>query len=238
MAGKTNEKVINTIIVFLFLIFLLLMLNLFTKNMSSQAAGKKTIISIKYAIVIDTDENNIYLLKNGKTFKTYCCATGAKETPSPLGYFKIIKKSHWGEGFGGYFLGLDCTWGIYGIHGTTNQDSVGYDSSHGCFRMYSEDIEELYSYAEINTPVLITGGCYGVFGSSLRNIGPGMYGGDVRAIENRLKDLGFYKGQCNGMYNDYGFREAIHDYQEFAGLEVSDYINKKMYASLGFVQIE
>lgn len=238
MTRKTSEKVLNTMIASILFVILLLILNLLNENMSSKTVGKKNVTEVKYAIVIETEDNTIYLLKNGRIFKEYSCATGAKETPSPLGCFKIIKKSHWGEGFGGFFLGLDCPWGIYGIHGTTNQDSIGYDSSHGCFRMYSEDIEELYQYTKINTPVLITGGCYGVFGGSLRSIGPGMYGGDVRAIEYKLKSIGYYTGQCNGRYNDTGFQEAIHTYQEKNGLPVSDYINKKMYASLGLVQIE
>lgn len=191
-----------------------------------------------YAILIDVNENTLYLLRNGSLFKSYLCATGKSDTPSPLGSFKIIKKSLWGEGFGGYYMGLNCTWGNYGIHGTTNPGSVGYDASHGCFRMYTNDVKELYGFVPIGTSVEITGGNYGVFGNGFRSIGPGMYGADIQAIQLRLKALGFYAGKCTGKYNSAGFRKAVHRYQQSVGLPVSDTVTKKMIASLGFVMIE
>jgi hypothetical protein len=238
MPDKTAQTLIDVFLLILLPFMFLLALQSFQKSNACMATAKKTVKTISYSIVIDTDENILYLLKNGKPFKNYSCAVGKSETPSPLGFFKIVKKSLWGEGFGGYFLGLDCPWGDYGIHGTTQQNSVGYDSSHGCFRMYSADIEELYGYVGLNTPVQITGGCYGVFGSKMRPIGPGMYGADVRAIQARLQQLGYYSGNCNGRYVDTGFIEAVQTYQKDTGLQVSDYITLKMIASLGFVMIE
>jgi hypothetical protein len=239
MSNKKPEKILTACLI----ILMLIMLPVYIGNSYKSPAGKtavkeKTKVTGSYSILIDTDENMLYLLKNGKSFKSYVCATGKDETPSPLGSFKIVKKSLWGEGFGGYYLGLNCPWGTYGIHGTTDPESVGYDSSHGCFRMFGADIEQLYGYVGIGTPVLITEGCYGIFGDSIRPIGPGMYGADVMAIQVRLRDLGYYKGSCNGKYDARGFVAAIHKFQSAAGLPVSDYVSKKMYASLGFVLIE
>jgi L,D-transpeptidase ErfK/SrfK len=41
------------------------------------------------------------------------------------------------------------------IHGTTSPESVGLRSSHGCIRMFGKDIQELFSYVPIGTPVKI-----------------------------------------------------------------------------------
>jgi hypothetical protein len=239
MSVKTPGKHLTAFLVLLLLVMLPITFKSFGKNIEAVWGIKKTVkAQSNYSIFIDINENRLYLLKNCRQFKTYICATGTDETPSPIGYFKIIKKSRWGEGFGGYYLGLNCPWGTYGIHGTTMPDSVGFDSSHGCFRMFNSDIEELYGYVGVDTPIFITGGCYGVFGSNMRSIGPGMYGSDVMAVQKRLKQLGYYSGRCNGVYETAGFVTAVHKYQTGAGLPVSDYINKKMFAALGFVVME
>jgi hypothetical protein len=239
MSGKRPENFIDTFLVILLFALMPLAISSLSSRIDPSDSTKKTVKpNVSYSILIDTDDNVLYLLKNGVYFKCYSCASGKNETPSPLGNFKIVKKSLWGEGFGGYYLGLNCPWGTYGIHGTTNPDSVGSDSSHGCFRMYNADVGELYGYVGIGTPVYIEGGCYGIFGSGFRKIGPGMFGGDVRAVQTKLKELGYYHGSCNGKYEAAGFVTAIHKYQKAAGLPLSDYINKTMYASLGFIMIE
>ncbi len=42
-----------------------------------------------------------------------------------------------------------------GFHGTPNPDSVGQAASHGCIRMYNEDVRELYEIVALGTPVLV-----------------------------------------------------------------------------------
>ena len=45
----------------------------------------------------------------------------------------------------------------YLIHGTHmyDEDSIGQAASHGCVRMYNEDVERLYSMVDVGTPVFI-----------------------------------------------------------------------------------
>lgn len=43
----------------------------------------------------------------------------------------------------------------YLIHGTNKQYGVGMQVTHGCIRMYPEDIEALYKQVPVNTPVRI-----------------------------------------------------------------------------------
>ena len=239
MTAKKPEKRLTAILYLLLALMLPAACFLSAVNIKNTVSARKSqAAEAAYSIVIDVDQNRLYLLKDGCLFKSYSCATGAPETPSPIGSFKIIKKAHWGEGFGGYYLGLNCTWGTYGIHGTRLPASIGYDSSHGCFRMYNSDIEELYGYVCLNTPVYVAKGTYGIFGRSFRALGPGMYGSDVLAVQKRLKEFGFYRGRCNGRYDAAGFSSAVHKFQKMAGLPVSDYVTKRMYESLGFILIE
>ena len=42
-----------------------------------------------------------------------------------------------------------------GFHGTPNRDSVGQAASHGCIRMYNEDVRELYEMVALGTPVVV-----------------------------------------------------------------------------------
>lgn len=192
----------------------------------------------QYTILIDLDESTLSLIDSGRMVRRYPCAIGKSRTPSPVGYFKITRKSLWGEGFGGYFLGLNVPWGIYGIHGTTDPNSVGLPASHGCFRMSDEDIREVYDTVERGTPVLIVSGVYGAFGHGFRMISPGMYGQDVLLIQRQLQRLGYFSGECNGRYDAEDLRQAIHRFQQDYGLPVSDSISEKMAAELGLSLIE
>lgn len=48
---------------------------------------------------------------------------------------------------------LHLGWPRYLIHGTNKPDGVGRNVSHGCIRMYPEDIQRLFSEASVGTPV-------------------------------------------------------------------------------------
>jgi lipoprotein-anchoring transpeptidase ErfK/SrfK len=50
-------------------------------------------------------------------------------------------------------LGLDR--GNYAIHGTNNPASIGHYVSHGCIRMYNQDIVDLYGRVPVGTPVYV-----------------------------------------------------------------------------------
>jgi lipoprotein-anchoring transpeptidase ErfK/SrfK len=51
---------------------------------------------------------------------------------------------------------LTLTGGEYAIHGTNRPNSVGRFASYGCFRMYNEDIVDLYERVGVGTPVIVT----------------------------------------------------------------------------------
>lgn len=43
----------------------------------------------------------------------------------------------------------------YGIHGTTQPETIGTESSNGCIRMLNSDVEELYDFVTLNTEIVI-----------------------------------------------------------------------------------
>ena len=52
-----------------------------------------------------------------------------------------------------YAMRLGISPGAYLIHGTNNPIAVGMAITHGCIRMYPEDIEALFPLVPMNTPV-------------------------------------------------------------------------------------
>lgn len=50
---------------------------------------------------------------------------------------------------------LNLGWPGYAIHGTNRPYSVGKRASHGCIRLYPEDIETLFHAVDVGTPVTV-----------------------------------------------------------------------------------
>ncbi len=109
-----------------------------------------------YSIIVNTSNHTLTLYQNGKPVKQYPVAVGKASTPTPKGSYKIINKElHPGGAFGVRWLGLNIPKGGYGIHGTNNPGSIGKSISHGCIRMYNNDVIELSNLVPIGTPVTI-----------------------------------------------------------------------------------
>lgn len=201
-------------------------------NVGTSEDFKKT-----YCIFIEIEDKTLYLLENGKCIKEYTIASGKSGSPSPLGCWTIIEKGDWGEGFGGRWLGLDVPWGTYGIHGTLFNDSIGSAASKGCIRMFSEDVAELYRLVPIGTEVVIANGQFGPFGRGFDEINPGDRGADVMAIQRQLKQLGFYPGKLDGIYED-DLKKALHQFQRTNGLKAKNTITKDDWLKMGFREFE
>jgi len=201
--------------------------------LSIDAVDKKKV----YSIFIEIEDKTLYLLENGVCIKEYRIASGKSGMPSPLGSWRIIEKGDWGEGFGGSWLGLNVPWGVYGIHGTTESGSIGTAASHGCIRMFNDDVAELYRLVPIGTEVTIVNGPFGPFGRGFDEINPGDRGADVLAIQQRMKQLKYYDGPLDGIYED-GLKKAIHQFQRDNGLTVQNTITKEAWLKMGFREFE
>jgi L,D-transpeptidase ErfK/SrfK len=112
---------------------------------------------------------------------TYPVSIGKMDWQTPIGESKIIskqknpawhppeavRKEHAERGdplpavvkagpdnpLGNYAMRLNITPGAYLIHGTNNPLAVGMAVTHGCIRMYPEDIEALFPLVPVNTKV-------------------------------------------------------------------------------------
>jgi L,D-transpeptidase ErfK/SrfK len=130
----------------------------------------------KKVIVINIPELRLYLFFNDiRMVKTYPIGLGVLDSPTPRGRFTIIEKTKnptWNipvslqEKYGRQSMppGPDNPLGAYrlrlsnyeyGIHGTNIPWGIGRLVSHGCIRLYPEDIEELYALVTVGTPVEI-----------------------------------------------------------------------------------
>ena len=117
--------------------------------------------------------------------------------------------------------------------GTTQANSVGWASSHGCIRMNNDDVAELYEIVPIGTKVIIVDGAYGEFGKGFRTLKSGMYGSDVYVIQKRLKELGFFNANPNGKFGE-KTEKAIQAYCKANGLKATKIITEDLQKKLGF----
>ncbi len=137
---------------------------------SSLRIGKKLKISkAKFSILVDKSQNILTLRSDKDILKTYRIAIG-KNNSTPVGNFKIVTRivdPPWYPSTGGVipsgdlknvlgtrWLGLSKP--SYGIHGTTQPDSIGKSVTEGCVRLKNPDVEELYTIVPEGTEVIIT----------------------------------------------------------------------------------
>ncbi|QXM07414.1 L,D-transpeptidase family protein [Crassaminicella indica] len=190
-------------------------------------------------ILIDINEKRLELidLDYKKILRKYRIASGKPSTPSPIGSWKIIGKGRWGEGFGTRFMALNVPWGKYGIHGTNKPNSIGWASSHGCIRMNNKDVEELYKFVKVGTPVTIQGGVFGPFGNGFRIIEPGFRGSDVYEVQRFMKEKGYYPLWVDGIYGE-GMKRYVIKFRKDHGLNLTHNIDGEFYKALGIQLFE
>ncbi|MBT2765757.1 L,D-transpeptidase [Paenibacillus sp. ISL-20] len=108
----------------------------------------------QYRIIVDLPHFQLHLLDGDTVVRTFPVAIGKMATQTPPGNYTIVNKQpNPGGPFGAYWLGLSKP--HYGIHGTNDPSSIGRYVSHGCIRMYNEDVIELASLVPIHTRVTI-----------------------------------------------------------------------------------
>ena len=192
----------------------------------------------EYSIHVDVEQKRLTLFQGGEVVKHYTVATGAWDTPTPVGVFTITHRFS-GEmcGFGTCFLGLNVPWGNYGIHGTNKPESIGYNASHGCIRMNVKDAEELYRLVPNGTKVVIENGAWGELGSSLRTLKNGDRSQHVQAVQRKLRALGFYHGWPDGIFGD-GTQKAVDAARKAYGLPPNGLVDWALYQKLGLMPFE
>lgn len=141
-----------------------------SNNLSSDiiTPGKKVKVwKDRFSILVDKSQNILILKSDEEIVKTYVVATG-KNNSTPAGNFKITSKlvnPTWFKTgavipagspenvLGTRWMGLDKP--SYGIHGTTEPQTLGEQVTQGCVRMANSDVEELYTIVPVGTEVVI-----------------------------------------------------------------------------------
>jgi len=132
----------------------------------------------RYRTVVTVDRRSfrLRLFKRLRYDRSYPIAVGAAGYDTPSGLFRITSRQvnppwtapnrPWAGSYAGQTIPgghpnnpLKARWlgvtGSVGIHGTSEDWSIGSRASHGCIRMHVYDVVDLYPRVPYGTPVLI-----------------------------------------------------------------------------------
>lgn len=121
-------------------------------------------------LVIHLSERRVYVYEQDQAVRSYPIAIGRSGWETPTGKFEVIQMLQnpvWEHPFTGELVppGADNPLGsrwigfwtdgtnYIGFHGTPNAETVGQAASHGCIRMYDQDVIALFEVVQMGTPV-------------------------------------------------------------------------------------
>jgi L,D-transpeptidase ErfK/SrfK len=126
-------------------------------------------------LVVNVPEMQLYDYTVGPEPEVFAIAIGDQMDPSLLGSFRIGRKREnpaWtvpasiraekphlpavvppgpDNPLGDHWMTIGAT--SYGIHGTNNPWSIGREATHGCIRLYNDEVARLYARTKERTPV-------------------------------------------------------------------------------------
>jgi len=189
-------------------------------------------------IVVNLSETLLYLLENGEEVAKFPVSIGKSDSPSPIGAWKIVNMgAKKGAAFGTRWMGLNVPWGVYGIHGTNNPGSIGTGASGGCVRLYNRHVEKLFSMVTHGTRVYIIEEPFGYLNRVQRRMVMGSQGSGVFAVQNRLRQLGYYDKKADGFYG-WWTHKAVQKFQEDNGWEVTGRLDAYQIQQMGLFPFE
>lgn len=121
-------------------------------------------------LVISLSDRRVYIYEQDQIVKSYPIAIGRNGWETPTGKFEVIQMFQnpvWEHPFTGELVPpgpdnpLGSRWigfwtdgtNYIGFHGTPNAETVGQAASHGCIRMYDQDVVALFEIVQVGTPV-------------------------------------------------------------------------------------
>lgn len=137
-------------------------------TMTLRAGAVLKVSTAKFSILVDKSQNRLFLKNGEEIVKVYTVSTGKDSSLTPIGAFKITNKLPnpvwYKDGkaippespeniLGTRWLGISKQG--YGIHGTTEPQTIGQSVTAGCVRMINNEVEELFSIVPVGTDVTI-----------------------------------------------------------------------------------
>lgn len=129
-------------------------------------------IELNLQLVIKLNERRVYVYQNQQLQTSYPIAVGREGWETPVGQYQVIQmisNPTWEHPLTGEIIppGPDNPLGqrwigfwtdgtnYIGFHGTPNTETVGQAASHGCIRMFNQDVLALFNKVKIGTPVIV-----------------------------------------------------------------------------------
>ncbi|MGP1385626.1 MAG: L,D-transpeptidase [Thainema sp.] len=123
-------------------------------------------------LVLKRSERRVYAYQDEQELASFPVAVGKPGWETPVGTFHVrtmVKNPGWTHPFTGEVMSPESNnplgerwiefwtdgFNSIGFHGTSNRSSVGQAASHGCVRMYNEDIQKLYEWVSKGTLVIV-----------------------------------------------------------------------------------
>ncbi len=122
-------------------------------------------------IVVDLSEQKMLLRVGDFTLWTLTISSGAHDTPTPVGTYKILSKQElriggkWPHYRMPYFQMWDSRgYGIHSLPYLENDggvfwseafDHIGRAVSHGCIRTLPDDAAQIYAFTDVGTPIVV-----------------------------------------------------------------------------------
>ena len=132
------------------------------------AAWAVRLLVVHTRIQVSLAAHRLVVYRNGRVAFRARVAIGTPDTPTPVGDFFVNERfllANSSGPFGVAALGISAhstvlrNWvqgGPIGIHGTNEPTLIGDAASHGCIRLFNDDMTRLFKLAPAGTPVEIT----------------------------------------------------------------------------------
>jgi lipoprotein-anchoring transpeptidase ErfK/SrfK len=121
-----------------------------------------------WLVVIHLHTHRMIVRRAHRLMKTFKIAVGKPSTPTPTGRFfitELLKQPDAGGAYGPYAFGTSAYSNVLlhfgtgdgqiGLHGSNEPSLIGQSISHGCVRLYNQDVTWLSQRIPLGTPVRI-----------------------------------------------------------------------------------
>ncbi|MFA6253103.1 MAG: L,D-transpeptidase family protein [Patescibacteria group bacterium] len=111
-------------------------------------------------IKVNLAKQNLTYTFGEKTLGSFPISSGVKNLPTPKGNFAVLTKVPVKRYVGANYNYPNTKWNLsfkngYYIHGAYWHNKFGQPMSHGCVNVAYENMEQLYWWAQVGTPIVI-----------------------------------------------------------------------------------
>ena len=142
-------------------------------SVNKSADQSEDLVTQPIHLKISLSRHQVTVYEGKLPIKSYPIAVGRRGWETPIGNFQVtemLENPTWinpltdksipggtpENPLGHYWIGF---WtdgrNSIGFHSAPNPESVGKATSHGCIRMYSKDVEDLFHKVNVGTPVSV-----------------------------------------------------------------------------------